>query len=69
MCLTHGSAQLLLVGDAEEMCWEIMRKNGAPLKADVIRSGIMEASMPRLTGRFDGDADEARGQCCRDIDG
>ena len=39
MRLTHGSAQLLLVGDAEEMSWEIMRKNGAPLKADVIKVG------------------------------
>jgi beta-lactamase superfamily II metal-dependent hydrolase len=32
MRLTHGSARLLLVGDAEEMSWEIMRKNGAPLR-------------------------------------
>jgi beta-lactamase superfamily II metal-dependent hydrolase len=39
MRLTHGSAQLLLVGDAEEMSWEIMRKNGASLKADVIKVG------------------------------
>ena len=39
MRLTHGSARLLLVGDAEEMSWEIMRKNGAPLKADVIKVG------------------------------
>ena len=39
MRLTHGAAQLLLVGDAEEMSWEIMRKNGAPLKADVIKVG------------------------------
>jgi len=39
MRLTYGSARLLLVGDAEEMSWEIMRKNGAPLKADVIKVG------------------------------
>jgi beta-lactamase superfamily II metal-dependent hydrolase len=39
MRLTHGTAQLLLVGDAEKMSWEIMRKNGAPLKADVIKVG------------------------------
>jgi beta-lactamase superfamily II metal-dependent hydrolase len=39
MRLTHGSARLLLVGDAEEMSWEIMRKNGAPLEADVIKVG------------------------------
>jgi hypothetical protein len=39
MRLTHGSVRLLLVGDAEEMSWEIMRKNGAPLKADVIKVG------------------------------
>ena len=39
MRLTHGSARLLLVGDAEEMSWEIMRKNGASLKADVIKVG------------------------------
>ena len=39
MRLTHGSAQLLLVGDAELKSWEIMRKNGAPLKADVIKVG------------------------------
>jgi hypothetical protein len=39
MRLTHGSARLLLVGDAEEMSWEIMRKNGASLNADVIKVG------------------------------
>jgi beta-lactamase superfamily II metal-dependent hydrolase len=39
MRLTHGSARLLFVGDAEEMSWEIMRKNGAPLNADVIKVG------------------------------
>jgi hypothetical protein len=39
MRLTHGAARLLLVGDAEEMSWEIMRKNGAPLNADVIKVG------------------------------
>lgn len=39
MRLTHGSARLLLVGDAEEMSWEIMRKNGAALKANVIKVG------------------------------
>ena len=39
MHLTHGSARLLLVGDAEEMSWEIMRKNGAALKANVIKVG------------------------------
>jgi hypothetical protein len=39
MRLTYGSAQLLLVGDAEEMSWEIMRKNGATLQADVIKVG------------------------------
>jgi beta-lactamase superfamily II metal-dependent hydrolase len=39
MRLTHGSARLLLVGDAEAMSWEIMRKNGAPLKADAIKVG------------------------------
>lgn len=39
MRLTHGSARLLLVGDAEEMSWEIMRKNGAPLNADAIKVG------------------------------
>ena len=39
MRLTHGAAQLLLVGDAEEMSWEIMRKNGAPMRADVIKVG------------------------------
>ena len=39
MRLTHGSVRVLLVGDAEEMSWEIMRKNGAPLKADVIKVG------------------------------
>ena len=39
MRLTHGSVRLLLVGDAEEMSWEIMRKNGAALKANVIKVG------------------------------
>jgi hypothetical protein len=39
MRLTHGAAQLLLVGDAEEMSWELMRKNGAPMRADVIKVG------------------------------
>jgi beta-lactamase superfamily II metal-dependent hydrolase len=39
MRLTHGSARLLLVGDAEEMSWEIMRTNGAPLNAEVIKVG------------------------------
>jgi hypothetical protein len=39
MRLTHGSARLLLVGDAEEMSWEIMRKNGAPLRASVMKIG------------------------------
>ena len=39
MRLTYDSTRLLLVGDAEEMSWEIMRKNGAPLKADVIKVG------------------------------
>jgi hypothetical protein len=39
MRLTHGSARVLLVGDAEEMSWEIMRKNGAPLNANMIKVG------------------------------
>jgi hypothetical protein len=39
MRLTHGSARLLLVGDAEEMSWEIMRKNGANLSASVMKIG------------------------------
>ncbi len=39
MRLTHGSARLLLVGDAEEMSWEVMRKNGAEFKANVIKVG------------------------------
>ena len=39
MRLTHGSARLLLVGDAEEMSWEIMRKNGAPMTASVMKIG------------------------------
>jgi hypothetical protein len=39
MRLTHGSARLLLVGDAEETSWEIMRKNGAPLNASVMKIG------------------------------
>ena len=39
MRLTHGSARLLLVGDAEEMSWEIMRKNGATFTANVIKIG------------------------------
>jgi beta-lactamase superfamily II metal-dependent hydrolase len=39
MRMTHGSARLLLVGDAEEMSWELMRKNGAALKANVIKVG------------------------------
>lgn len=39
MRLTHGSARLLLVGDAEEMSWEIMRKNGATMTANVIKIG------------------------------
>ena len=39
MRLTHGSTSLLLVGDAELMSWEVMRKNGAPLRAGVIKVG------------------------------
>ena len=39
MRLTHGSTRLLLVGDAEEMSWEIMRKNGAAFKANVMKIG------------------------------
>ena len=39
MRLTHGSARVLLVGDAEETSWEIMRKNGAPLNANMIKVG------------------------------
>lgn len=39
MRVTHGSARVLLVGDAEEMSWEIMRKNGAPLNANMIKVG------------------------------
>ena len=39
MRLTHGSVRLLLVGDAEEMSWEIMRKNGAAFKANVMKVG------------------------------
>ena len=39
MRLTHGSARLLLVGDAEETSWEIMRKNGASFTANVMKIG------------------------------
>jgi beta-lactamase superfamily II metal-dependent hydrolase len=39
MRLTHGTARLLLVGDAEEKSWEILKKNGASLTADVIKVG------------------------------
>ena len=39
MRLTHGSARLLLVGDAEEMSWELMRNTGAPLAASVMKIG------------------------------
>ena len=39
MRLTHGSARVLIVGDAEEMSGEIMRKNGAPLNATMIKVG------------------------------
>jgi hypothetical protein len=39
MRLTHGESRLLLVGDAEEMSWEIMRKNGAALTAKVMKIG------------------------------
>jgi hypothetical protein len=39
MRLTHGDARLLLVGDAEETSWEIMRKNGAEFKANVMKVG------------------------------
>lgn len=37
--LIHGSARLLLVGDAEETSWELMRKNGATFSANVIKIG------------------------------
>lgn len=39
MRLTHGAARMLLVGDAEEMSWEIMRKNGAQFSAHVMKIG------------------------------
>jgi hypothetical protein len=39
MRLTHGDSRLLLVGDAEEMSWEIMRKNGATFTAKVMKVG------------------------------
>jgi len=39
MRLTHGSARMLLVGDAEEKSWEILKKNGAPLTANIIKVG------------------------------
>ena len=39
MRLTHGSVRVLLVGDAEEKSWEIMKKNGAPLTANVMKVG------------------------------
>ena len=40
MRLTHGSARLLLVGDAEEKSWEILKKNGpSSLVADLIKVG------------------------------
>lgn len=39
MRLTHGDVRMLLVGDAEEMSWEIMRKNGAQFKANVMKIG------------------------------
>jgi len=39
MRLTHESSRLLLVGDAEEMSWEIMRKNGATFTAKVMKVG------------------------------
>ena len=39
MRLTHKSARLLLVGDAEETSWEIMRKNGAAFAATVMKIG------------------------------
>jgi hypothetical protein len=39
MRLTHGDSRLLLVGDAEEMSWEIMKKNGATFTAKVMKVG------------------------------
>jgi hypothetical protein len=39
MRLTHGNSRLLLVGDAEEMSWENMKKNGATFTAKLMKVG------------------------------
>jgi len=36
---THGQSTLLLPGDAEEMSWEILRKNGVDFEADGVKVG------------------------------
>ena len=39
MRLTYENTRILLTGDAEEMSWEIMRKNGASLDAHLVKIG------------------------------